>query len=102
MPVVALIYWLKYAEISACHVLSCQDGDLSTSWTCTGDPREPDDDGITFYECEIGIGLVYFRHIKQVKIGESSLACSWCFAAVCVDASRCVGLVPRPPRRKIS
>lgn len=53
-------------------VLFChQDGDFSTSWTCTGDPREPDDDGSIYYECEVNIGLVHFRHIKQVKIGES-------------------------------
>ncbi|CAM9933566.1 unnamed protein product [Pylaiella littoralis] len=45
-----------------------KDGDFSTSWACTGDPTEPNDDGITIYECEINIGLVYFRHVKQVKI----------------------------------
>ncbi|CAM9688654.1 unnamed protein product [Scytosiphon promiscuus] len=48
-----------------------KDGDLSTSWECTGDANEPDDDGNVYYECEILLSMVYFRHLKQVKIGET-------------------------------
>ncbi|CAM9160433.1 unnamed protein product [Ectocarpus sp. 4 AP-2014] len=45
-----------------------KDGDFTTSWTCTGDPTEPNDEGITYYQCELLFGLVYYRHVKQVKI----------------------------------
>ncbi|CAN0303751.1 unnamed protein product, partial [Ectocarpus sp. 12 AP-2014] len=45
-----------------------KDGDFATSWTCTGDPKEPNDEGITYYQCEFFIPLVYYRHIKQIKI----------------------------------
>ncbi|CAM9582225.1 unnamed protein product [Ectocarpus fasciculatus] len=43
-----------------------KDGDLSTSWTCTGNPT--DDDGNTDFDCELSFYLVYYRRIKQVKI----------------------------------
>eukprot|EP00752_Nemacystus_decipiens_P013409 g11873.t1 len=44
-----------------------KDGDFSTSWTCTGDPRDPDD--ATFvYDCTIYFDLVSYRHIKEVRI----------------------------------
>lgn len=56
-----------------CVVDSPKDGDLGTSWTCTGDPREPNANGFTYYECDLTFGLVYFRNIKQVKIGETHL-----------------------------
>ncbi|CAM9225071.1 unnamed protein product [Ectocarpus fasciculatus] len=45
-----------------------KDGDFSTSWTCTGDPTEPNDEGVTSYQCELLFSVVYFRRIKQVKI----------------------------------
>eukprot|EP00903_Cladosiphon_okamuranus_P020463 g18782.t1 len=47
---------------------AAKDGDLGTSWTCTGDPREPTDGGYIYYECDLSFGLVYYRNIKQVKI----------------------------------
>ncbi|CAM9622988.1 unnamed protein product [Ectocarpus sp. 6 AP-2014] len=47
---------------------AAKDGDLSTSWTCTGDPREVNLQGILYYECSLLFDLVYTRHIKQVKI----------------------------------
>lgn len=43
-----------------------KDGDMSTSWSCTGDPT-PDDD---VYECYVTFSMFAYRHIKQVKIGE--------------------------------
>ena len=48
-----------------------QDGDLGTSWTCTGDPSEPNASGNIYYDCELTFGLVYYRNVKQVKIGET-------------------------------
>lgn len=51
---------------------SQKDGDLSTSWTCTGDPREPSAEGYSLFECSLVFDLVYTRHIKQVKIGEKN------------------------------
>ncbi|CAM9842773.1 unnamed protein product, partial [Ectocarpus sp. 8 AP-2014] len=47
---------------------AAKDGDLSTSWTCTGDPREVSPQGIQYYECSLLFDLLYTRHIKQVKI----------------------------------
>lgn len=37
-----------------------KDGDYSTSWTCVA--------GVL--DCTLVIDLFYYRHIKQVKIGE--------------------------------
>ena len=45
-----------------------QDGDMSTAWTCTGDPTEPDSG---FFECTLRFSMFSYRHIKQVKIGEA-------------------------------
>ncbi|CAM9345645.1 unnamed protein product [Scytosiphon promiscuus] len=42
-----------------------KDGDTSTSWTCSGDPREDDESS---YDCNLYFNMVYYRHIKQVKI----------------------------------
>ena len=44
-----------------------QDGDLSTSWTCSGDPQGVDD---PYYDCNVYFNLYSYRHVKQVKIGE--------------------------------
>eukprot|EP00752_Nemacystus_decipiens_P014960 g13319.t1 len=44
-----------------------KDGDLSTSWSCTGSEQVADD-GTTTYECSIRFSMMYRRHIKQVKI----------------------------------
>jgi len=49
-----------------------KDGDLTTSWTYTGDPQEPNDRGVIYYECELSFRLVGNRNIKQVKIGEAA------------------------------
>eukprot|EP00752_Nemacystus_decipiens_P014961 g13320.t1 len=59
---------LALGSESALSRFAVKDGDLGTSWSCTGDAREPDDNGNTFYECELTLGLVYYRNIKQVKI----------------------------------
>lgn len=40
-----------------------QDGDFSTSWTCAA----ADLNGV---ECTLDFDLFYYRHIKQIKIGE--------------------------------
>eukprot|EP00903_Cladosiphon_okamuranus_P018639 g17154.t1 len=45
-----------------------KDSDLSTTWSCTGDVKASDD---PYYDCRIGINLVSFRHVKQVKIALS-------------------------------
>lgn len=45
-----------------------KDGDLSTSWTCSGDPQGADD---PYYDCNIYFNLYSYRHVKQVKIGEA-------------------------------
>ncbi|CAM9369501.1 unnamed protein product, partial [Sphacelaria rigidula] len=42
-----------------------KDGDLDTSWTCTGNPPTNN-----FYQCTLSFDLFSFRHIKQIKIGE--------------------------------
>ncbi|CAM9878861.1 unnamed protein product [Ectocarpus sp. 12 AP-2014] len=42
-----------------------KDGDMSTSWTCSGDPQETDD---TSYDCILQFSMFYPRNIKQVKI----------------------------------
>eukprot|EP00752_Nemacystus_decipiens_P014959 g13318.t1 len=42
-----------------------KDGDLSTTWSCTGDPLGPDEE---FYDCSIYFNLYSYRHVKQVKI----------------------------------
>lgn len=48
-----------------------KDGDLSTSWSCTGSEQDADDvTGTISYECRIRLSMMYRRHIKQVKIGE--------------------------------
>lgn len=41
---------------------------MSTSWSCSGDPT-PDDDVV---ECYATFFLHAYRHIKQVKIGETT------------------------------
>lgn len=46
-----------------------QDGDFSTSWSCTGGPRNVEQ-RVIYYECTLGFSLEYYRNIKQVKIGE--------------------------------
>lgn len=47
-------------------VSAFKDGDMSTSWTCTGDPKEDDD---YYYDCNLYFNMVYYRHLKQIKIG---------------------------------
>ncbi len=47
-----------------------QDGDLSTSWTCTDDPQAGE---VTNYACRAAFDLFSYRRVKQVKIGESSV-----------------------------
>ncbi|CAN0400366.1 unnamed protein product, partial [Ectocarpus fasciculatus] len=42
-----------------------KDGDMSTSWTCSGDPQETDD---TYFDCTLQFGMFSHRRIKQVKI----------------------------------
>ncbi|CAM9695160.1 unnamed protein product [Ectocarpus sp. 6 AP-2014] len=42
-----------------------KDGDMSTSWTCSGDPQEADD---PYYDCILQFNMFSHRHIKQVKI----------------------------------
>ncbi|CAN0361959.1 unnamed protein product, partial [Ectocarpus sp. 8 AP-2014] len=44
-----------------------KDGDMSTSWNCSGDPQETDD---TSYDCILQFSMFCHRNIKQVKIGE--------------------------------
>ena len=59
---------------SAAVVVLCEkDGDLSTSWSCTGSEREADDGTIT-YECDIDFNMMYRRHIREVRIGERGTA----------------------------
>ena len=50
-----------------------KDGDLSTSWTCTGDLRDPSDT-IFEYDCTVYFDLFSHRHIKEVRIGEKLFA----------------------------
>ncbi|CAM9252697.1 unnamed protein product, partial [Ectocarpus sp. 12 AP-2014] len=42
-----------------------KDGDMSSSWSCSGDPQETDD---TSYDCILQFSMFYHRNIKQVKI----------------------------------
>lgn len=44
-----------------------QDGNFSTSWTCAAADLG---DGV---ECTLDFDLFYYRHIKQIKIGELCL-----------------------------
>lgn len=46
-----------------------KDGDMASSWSCSGDPT-PDDD---VFECYVTFDLFAYRQIKQVKIGETTL-----------------------------
>lgn len=39
-----------------------KDGDLETSWTCTGDPQD------IYYACSLAFKLTSYRHVKQLKI----------------------------------
>lgn len=70
---------LRTAEANVCDTFLSfapflhQYRDLSISRTCTGNPTEPDDDGYTYYSCQLTFDLVYFHRIKQVKIGENSV-----------------------------
>ena len=41
---------------------------MSTSWTCTGGPQEPDSQ---YRDCILHFDMFAYRRIKQVKIGES-------------------------------
>lgn len=79
-------------DCSATFILSAlflhQDGDFSTSWTCTGDPTEPNDEGITSYQCELLFSVVYFRRIKQVKIGENLIRLADLMGRVSYDPVR--------------
>lgn len=60
-------------RVHACRLVvstKIKDGDLSTSWTCTGDPRDPSDSSFV-YDCTVSFDLFSFRHIKEVRIGEN-------------------------------
>lgn len=49
---------------------------MTTSWSCTGDPATTaaEDELELSYECSVGFNLFYYRHIRQVKIGEQVCA----------------------------
>lgn len=60
-------------------LLAKKDGDLSTTWTCSGDPQGADD---PYYDCNIYFNLYSYRHVKQVKIGESLVPAGVTAAAI--------------------
>jgi len=73
-----------------------QDGDLSTSWACTGDPQAGE---VTNYECRAAFDLFSYRRVKQVKIGESTVprASDYCWrprAEVCLRWGAARTLLP--------
>lgn len=72
-----------------------KDGDFSTSWTCTGDPRDEDQETIR-YSCTLRFNLAYYRHIKQVKIGETS------WSLVHVSKGKCFKASSREYHREIA
>lgn len=80
----AIIYWriranatvyMAFQQIIILHSCPCafcapafvlvQDGNFSTSWTCTGDPAPT-----LYYTCALNFRLYYYRHLKHVRIGK--------------------------------
>ena len=71
-----MIYWWKRHGREAAQFMirlfslrligSAQDNDFSTSWSC-------DESTETDGDCNLIFNLFWYRHIKQVKIGEFSI-----------------------------
>lgn len=68
MELISCVGWCGVLFVASAK--KTKDGDFSTSWTCTGDPRDPSDSSFV-YDCTILFDLFSYRHIKEVKIGES-------------------------------
>lgn len=65
---------------SHCLEFYTQDNDMSTSWTCDYNPNRNGD-------CKLVFNLFWYRHIKQVKIGEL-IQCSWPQFSTAIKQSR--------------
>ena len=59
--------WRFFAVLRLPFLFS-KDGDFSTAWTCTADEADDTDND---YQCLLYFDLIAYRHVKQVKIGES-------------------------------
>lgn len=66
---ISLEHVLFWWHVACDGLFDLQDGDFSTSVSCTGDPADLEQSDSS-YDCNLYYNLFSYRHMKQIKIGK--------------------------------